>query len=402
MSIISRYVFRQAASALLLILASLGGIIWIALALKRLNVVTNQGQDTLLLLKMTTLALPNLLAIIAPVALLIAAMHTLNRLSSDSELIILTASGATSWSVGKPLILLAFLVSLGITFTNHVGMPWSLRELRNIIVQVRTDLLTQVIQPGRFSSPETGLTFHIKDRTVNGELIGLVMHDTRNRKEPQSYLAERGQIVKQEPSAYLLMTNGHIMRGKPVVGPPEIIEFQKYAVDLDQFDKKTSGQQRYKPRETFTSELWQVDEKTSAKTLVGRIGKYRAELHERLSNPFYPFVFVLIALATAGQAKSTRQNRTQFLVIGFVTAVGVRMIGLTFNNLVALNSLYIPALYAVPLIAIVLSLVTIQLGARPRRGPSKFEALLDRLTAGWDALVAKLSLKRPASRGVGG
>ena len=89
-------------------------IVWIALALRQFNVVTSQGQDTWTLIKMTTLALPNLMAIIAPVSFLIAALHTLNRLNTDSELIVLTASGATVWTAARPLLLLALLVSCGL------------------------------------------------------------------------------------------------------------------------------------------------------------------------------------------------------------------------------------------------------------------------------------------------
>ena len=111
MTIVSRYVFRQAAGSLLLILLSLSGVVWIALALRQLDVVTSQGQDTLVLLAMTALALPNLMAIIAPVALLIAAIHTLNRLNGDSELIVLTAAGATVRWIARPLLALAFLVA---------------------------------------------------------------------------------------------------------------------------------------------------------------------------------------------------------------------------------------------------------------------------------------------------
>lgn len=212
MRIFSRYVFRQAAGALLLILSSLSGIVWIALALRELNVVTSQGQDAFMLVKMTTLALPNLMAIVAPFAFLIAALHTLNRLNSDSELIVLTAAGSTIWSVARPLLLLAAFVSVFLAFINHVGQPWSMRLLRDYIVQVRTDLLTQVIQPGRFTSPEPNLMFHIRERALNGELIGLVMHDTRDKTQAQSYLAERGIIVKQDQTAYLVMTAGHIIR----------------------------------------------------------------------------------------------------------------------------------------------------------------------------------------------
>ena len=55
MTIFSRYVFRQTGGALLLILLSLTGIVWISLALRELNVVTSMGQSALTLIKMTTL-----------------------------------------------------------------------------------------------------------------------------------------------------------------------------------------------------------------------------------------------------------------------------------------------------------------------------------------------------------
>ena len=69
------------------------------------------------------------------------------------------------------LIVLALAVTAGLALINHLGNPWSLRLLQQYIVQMRTDLLTQVIQPGRFSSPETNLTFHIRERALNGELF---------------------------------------------------------------------------------------------------------------------------------------------------------------------------------------------------------------------------------------
>ncbi|NJO24315.1 MAG: LptF/LptG family permease, partial [Sphingomonadales bacterium] len=97
-TIFARYVFRQSAGTLLLILLSLSGVVWIALALRQLNLVTTQGQETWIFLKMTLLALPNLMALVAPLALLVAVIHVLNRLNGDSELIVATAAGATVWN----------------------------------------------------------------------------------------------------------------------------------------------------------------------------------------------------------------------------------------------------------------------------------------------------------------
>ena len=73
--------------------------------------MTSQGQDALRFLVMTALAIPSMLALIAPIALLIACIHVLNRLSGDSELIVMTAGGAPVWALLKPLGLLAILVA---------------------------------------------------------------------------------------------------------------------------------------------------------------------------------------------------------------------------------------------------------------------------------------------------
>ncbi len=355
-TIVDRYVFRQAAGAVLLILLSLSGVVWIAIALRQLNVVTSQGQDVWMLVQMTTLALPNLIAIIAPFALLIATLHTLNRLNSDSELIVLTASGANVWTVAKPLLVLAVIVSLGVAYVNHYAMPWSLRQLRVYIVAMRTDLLTQVIQPGRFTSPEPGLTFHIRERTLDGELRGLIMHDTRDPRSASSFLADRGNIAKQDRSAYLVMEAGHIVRRPDPADAGQIIAFDRYTIDLEQFEKKAAESDDLRPRERYFSEL--VDPGGSP-AFKAEPGKFRSELHDRLSGPLYPIAFVLIALATVGRAQSTRQNRTQWMVAGFFAGAGTRLVGLAASNLVTSSAAAVPLLYAIPIGASVVSLAMI-------------------------------------------
>lgn len=374
MTIFERYVFRQAGSALLIVLLSLSSIVWVALALRQLNVVTSQGQDVWMLIKMTTLALPNLMAVIAPFSLLIACIHTLNRLNGDSELIVLTASGATVWRAARPLLMLALLVALGVAFVNHLAMPWSLKLLREYIVQVRANILTQVIQPGAFSSPEEGLTFHIRERAPNEELLGLIVHDTRNKELNQSYLAERGVIVQRAPSNYLVMTKGHIVRRNDKDEPAQIIAFEKYAVDLDQFEKKMDeDNDDLKPRERYLSELM-YPEATSGSYRKAP-GKFRAELHERFSNPLYPLAFALIAVAAVGQAHSTRQNRVQQVALAFVLAAALRLGGLALSNIVVTNEAATALLYALPLSAMLGAIVLME-RARRRLSTSRFQGLI--------------------------
>ena len=349
---------------------------WIALALRQLNLVTSQGQDAWMFIKMTLLALPNLMALIAPVAVLVATIHVLNRLNGDSELIVMTAGGATIWHVARPLLVVALLVSLAVSAVNHLGMPWSLRLLRDYVIQVRTDLITQVIQPGRFSSPEANLTFHIRDRSLDGELKGLVMHDARDQKQVSTYLAEKGWIIKQESDAYLLMETGHILRRSAVGEPVRIIEFSRYAIDLARFESKEQGPE-LKPRERYYSELVHPDPKDEI--FLRQPGLLRAELHERLSSPLYPFAFVLLAVAFVGQAQTTRQNRVQAIVAAFLLSAGCRLGGLAGTNLVALRPSAVWIVYAIPIGAMLVGLIMAQSGMRPRRRNRTLQRLGDRI-----------------------
>lgn len=402
MGIFERYVFRQAGSALLIILLSLSSIVWVALALRQLNVVTSQGQDVWMLIKMTTLALPNLMAIIAPFSLLIAAIHTLSRLNGDSELIVLTASGATVWKAARPLLLLAFLVALGVAFVNHLAMPWSLKMLREYIVQVRANILTQVIQPGAFSSPEEGLTFHIRERSQNGELLGLIVHDTRNKDLNQSYLAERSVIVQRDASNFIVMSNGHIIRRTPKDEPSQIIAFQQYAVDLDQFEKKMDDDdtEDLKPRERYLSELL-YPEATSA-SFRKAPGKFRGELHERFSNPLYPLAFALIALAAVGQAHSTRQNRGQQVAVAFILAASLRLGGLALNNVVVLNAAATPLLYALPLGAMLGALLVMERARRKLTTPRFPGIIFDPIVEAAGKLMSVIPGRRAAAGAAAG
>lgn len=395
MGIFAKYVFRQAAGAFLLILLSLSGIVWIALALRQLNVVTSQGQDTWMLIKMTTLALPNLMAIIAPFSFLIASLHTLNRLNTDSELIVLSAAGSTVWTTARPLILLSLLVAAGLALVNHLAQPWSMRLLKEYVVQVRTDLLTQVMQPGRFSSPESNLTFHIRERAMNGELLGLLMHDTRDKTQAQSYLAERGQIVKQDPTAYLVMSTGHIIRRSDPKEPPQIIAFDKYAVDLDRFEAQDGGEGELKPRERYFSELYAPGDSVLYKT---QPGQFRAELHERFANPFYPLAFAMIVVAFVGQARSTRSSRMENLVVAFLVAAGARLGGLAINNLVALKAVYLIPLYGLPFLAMGVALAMIRAGSRQRSGPSfgdRIHTTVEPMLASLSGFLSVFRLRKP-------
>jgi len=375
---LSRYLFRQTAGALLLILLCLTGIVWIAVALRQLDLMTSQGQDVMRFLGMTALAIPAMLAIIAPIALLIATLHVLNKLNGDSELIVMTAGGMPVWALLKPLGILALLVAIGVGMVNHWAGPWAQRRLKELAAQVRTDLMSQVIQPWRFTSPEPKLTVHIRDRAPSGELLGLLMHDARDPKQVVTYLSERALIIKKEGAAYLRMDKGHIVRRLEGEATPQIVAFERYVVDLNQLEQHGEQVEVRRPRERDTYELLAPDPNDPVFKLSP--GSFTSELHERLASPLYAFAFVLIVLALMGQAQTTRQNRVNSVVGAFAVALGCRIVGIAEANSVVVHPNLHAILYIVPLAAGLVALFTIGWRLYPRP-PSRAVRALGRLGA---------------------
>jgi lipopolysaccharide export system permease protein len=374
MTLFSRYVFRQVANAFLIILLTLTAIVWLATALRQLDLIISQGQGVVLFLKLTLLSLPSLMALIAPNAMLMAALYTLDRLNGDSELIVMTASGATIWRIGSSLIVLGVFVCIAILLANIFVTPASARLMRSFVTQVRTDLISQVLQPGRFSSPNAGLTFHIRDRTRNGDLLGLLVHDERDPKQIRSYLAERGRILSNDDGAYLVMFDGDVQSFSPADADQgaRIVNFDQYMLDMSQFDPEDDDGKELRPRERYLSELINPDPNDSlAKHNPGQL---RQELHDRFATPLYPLLFVFLAIAVLGHARTTRESRWAQILIAFGIAVGLRIMGFTLSNLVTMNAWALIPLYGVPVGAILIAAWTAHVRMSPElRSKLSFE-----------------------------
>ena len=212
--LINRYIFRQTASAVLMILISLTLIVWLTSILKEIKLLTSEGQTFILFLKITALALPNLIVTVAPVAFLIASLHSLNRLNGDSELIVLSAAGASVWRLFVPYFALAVVVSVSVLAANIFVIPKAARLLNEYVSKVRADLLSQVMQPGEFTDLEPGLTFHMRDKGKDGELLGVVVRDERDPKMATTVVADSGRSPGRGPA----LLDGVIRWSNPAAG----------------------------------------------------------------------------------------------------------------------------------------------------------------------------------------
>ena len=324
MGSISRYIFRTTFGAFLVVLISLTAVIWVTQALRDIDLMTSQGQTILVFVGITGLIIPLLVLVIAPIALLIAVAHTLNKMSTDSEIIVMNAAGMSPWLLFRSFLSVAVVVSILVTAISAYGAPKGLRMLRDWLTEVRANVVSTIVQPGRFTSIESGVTIHIRERRTNGQLMGIFLDDRRNPNERMTVVAEYGELIDNDNGTFLILQQGVVQRQQITDRDPAMVKFDRYAFDLSQF---SGGPQavKYSIRERY---LWQLafpDPKDPF--LIEQPGPFRAELHDRLMAPLYPIAFVVIAFAYLGAPRTTRQSRSLSMV-GAVSGVGLlRLIG---------------------------------------------------------------------------
>lgn len=348
--VLTRYIFRQAAGPFLMATGVLTGIIWLTQALKMLDVLITQGQTLGTFFEMSLLALPSAVNTVLPIALFCALLYALNKLISDSELIVMFSAGISRWAIAFPVMLLTALTVIVVIVLNVYLMPAGMRELRSKLFEIRGDIATSLVREGAFTNPVSGLTVYIRSRTPEGGIRGILVHDERVPGQPVTYMAETGELVRAPEGARLVMYNGNIERVSRTTqknqSPVSLLYFDKYTYDLSQYSAAHQVTE-YEARERYLGELFNP----ASNDFYGQQFKHRlrAEGHDRLVAALYPIMFVMIALASLLPAPFNRRGYTMRIALGAAAAVIARVIGFGLINFAATQPAAIPLIYLLPL-----------------------------------------------------
>jgi lipopolysaccharide export system permease protein len=323
MGSIDRYIFRTTLASFAVVLVSLTGVIWITQALRGIDLMTSQGQTILTFLGITSLVIPSLVLIISPIALMIAISHTLNKLATDSEIIVMNAAGFSPVRLFRPFILATLVVALMVAFIAAYLAPEGLRRIKQWDAEITADVLTNVLQPGRFAQLDQNLTIRIRERQPGGLLKGIFIDDRRDPKERVSIVADHGTVVKNEGGSFLILEDGNLERFEAGKRDPALVAFGRYGFDMSKFNQ--SHDVTLGIRERYLWELMEPEQSDPIYKLLP--GQFRAELHDRFMSPIYPFAFAALTFAFLGAPRTTRQSRN-FSIGGSILAVfGLRMAG---------------------------------------------------------------------------
>jgi lipopolysaccharide export system permease protein len=199
-----------------------------------------------------------------------------------------------------------------------------MRRIKQWDAEITADVLTNILQPGRFAQLDQNLTIRIRERQPGGILAGIFIDDRRDPKERISIVAEKGEVVKSGTGSFLVLEDGNLQRFEIGKRDPALVAFGRYAFDMSKFsnqgrDVALGIRERY---------LWELIAPPEDDPVYQQVpGQFRSELHDRVMAPIYPFAFAALTFAFLGAPRTTRQSRN-FSIGGSVLAVfGLRMAG---------------------------------------------------------------------------
>ena len=365
MNYITRYMLKQVIGVTIFVTAILCFAIWLTQSLRLIDLIVNRGLPLSMFGYLAVLLLPRFLAIVLPIAVFCATLFTYNRLSSDSELVVLRSAGLSQLSIAKPGLLAAALASVVMIFLNMYLLPASYREFKDLQFAIRHDYSSILLQEGVFNTLGEKVTVFVRERNTLGELRGILVHDNRNPEQQVTMMAEQGAIVQSEQGPRVILVNGnrqHVDRDK---GELSLLYFDQYVVEI--VASQGPGYLRFRdPRERYLHELLNPGDSDGERH---HRNKLIAEGHNRITSLILPFTYSAIGLALLMAAPFNRRGQIRITILA-VLAVSLIAVGhISVHNLAGRHLAFVPILYAIAIGPLLVALYILT-GSRRRPIPA--------------------------------
>lgn len=362
---LSRYVFKQLLVGLILVATSLTCVVWLSQSLRFVDMIVNRGLSAGMFVYLTGLMMPNFLTVILPVSLFAITTFVYHRMIMDRELVVMRAAGLGHMGLAKPAIALSLLVvMIGYALSTYI-VPTSYAQFRELQWDIRYSFSHVLLREGTFNNAAKDITVYVRERTDDGQLLGILAHDDSNEKRSFTLMSERGAMVQTETGAKVVMFNGSRQDFNKENKQLSILYFDRYVFDLDA--PSAAGEVRHKEaRERSMAELIDLD---TEGVNVESIGKYKVEFHRRLALPVSALGFVMIALSVLMSGSFTRRGEGKRVFAAIVLAGMYQGALLAILNVAAKNALYMPAIYAVTAAPVVLGAMVLMMPGLFTRAP---------------------------------
>jgi len=351
MNSLSRYILRQSFNVMLLVTGALTAAVWLAQSLRLVDLIINRGLSAEMFLYLVLLILPRFLNIVVPIGAFIAVLFVFNRLTTESELVVMRAAGLSPYGFAKPILALSGIAFLFLMTLSVYFLPAANREFKELQFEIRNRFVSSLLQEGAFTTISEKLTIYIGSRNNRGEVNGLLIDDERDPRHPVTLVAERGAFADAGGSSRIIMVNGNRQQYDRDAGKLNVLTFTRYVLDLDTLHD-TNEEHLREPQERFLGELLSPPADLDPAAQYG----YLIEFNQRLTVPLTVFSFAMIPLACLLPGEFNRRGQLRRVLIAISSALAFQTTDLAVKNLAGRYPIAIALTYIVDLLPFVVGL----------------------------------------------
>jgi lipopolysaccharide export system permease protein len=363
MNRLTRYIFRQCLGATLFVTLGLTAASWLIQSLKLVDLVVNRGVGIGLFAELAVLSLPQMLALTLPIGCFVGVLFSYNKMVSDSELVVMRACGLSQDRLAKPALILGGFGVAAMLAMSVYFLPASKNAFKDLEFQIHNQIASVLLQEGTFNVVSDTLTIYVRARDAAGRLEGLLIQDSRDKTKPITLTAEQGLIVQVDNTPRVLMINGTRQVWDPVKQQQDVLTFDRYSLDLNQF-RDAPGARMLQAEERYIPDLFFPTDADNDPVLRAHL---LVEGNNRFIGPLYCISFVLVALGALLTGELNRRGQTKRVLVAFAIVAGLEASSISFTNLANRNPAVIPLMYLNVLLPAVVGLVLVLYGHRIQR-----------------------------------
>lgn len=338
-------------------------VYWVNRAVVLFDELIGDGQSALVFLEFTALALPNVIRLVLPVAGFAAAVYVTNRLTAESELVVVQAMGFSPFRLARPVLVFGMIVAVLVSVLNHFLVPASRAQLALRKVEIAEDITARLLTEGQFLHPARGITLYIRHISALGELEDVYLSDARDPARRITYTAERALLVPSDEGPKLVMFEGMAQTLSLPERRLSTTSFEDTVYDIAGLISGGSS------RKTSIEELSTLRLIFPDQALLTQTGKARAtvlyEGHARIAQPLIAIAGALIGFSALLLGSFSRFGVWRQILFAIVVLILLQLLDNGAADLARKDATLWPVIYAPAAIGTLFAIVLLWISARP-------------------------------------
>ena len=338
-------------------------VFWINKAVRIFDRLIGDGQPAWVFLEFTALTLPGVIGVVLPIAAFAGSVYVANRLSTESELTVMQATGYSPWRLVRPVLVYGVIIALMMSLLSHFLVPASLNQLRLRKAEVSQNITAKLLTEGEFLHPAPGITFYIREITPDGVLKNVFLSDLRNPDAQVTYTSTNAYLVQQGGSTKLIMLSGLAQHLKRKDNRLFTTHFDDFSYDVSRLiSRDTISLDKVGFADTMDMLL---RPEAVAKRTNTTTGAVMSEVHGRFSKALMCIIAALIGFATLLLGTYSRFGVWWQIVGAFLLLVMVKLIENAVTITVLSNARMWPLMYLPVLVGGGVAAVLLTLASHP-------------------------------------